>query len=236
MLLETYRTLRVVTKQLLGAEPVVLVDSQIPLEFHGNGYCGWCVPRDFLESESVVVDIGLGEDVSFSQSLIAKYRCIVHGFDPTPRAVQYVKALGEPNLILHEFAVASRSGKAVFYLPNDATHVSGSLSKAAHVGARELHVDLVTFPDVFDLVGKQNIDVLKIDVEGAEYELIADSSFEQYAPRIRCLCVEFHHRWPNFGKLATVAAVERLRKLGFRCVWRARTTNEEFTFVNDRLA
>ena len=236
MLLETYRTLRVVTKQVLGEEPVVLVDSQVPLEFHGNGYCGWCVPRGLLGSDSVVVDIGLGEDVSFSQSLIARYGCMVHGFDPTPRAVQYVKALEEPNLILHEFAVAARRGKAVFYLPNDAAHVSGSLSRAAHVGAGELEVDLVTFLDVFDLVGRQNIDVLKIDVEGAEYELIADSSFDQYAPRIRCLCVEFHHRWPNFGKRATIAAVERLRKLGFSCAWRARTTNEEFTFVNSYLA
>ena len=236
MLLRLYRSLRVIGRQMLGDEPIICVDIRVPLEFHGNDYCGWCIPRDSLGQESVVVDIGLGEDVSFSQSLISRYGCNVHGFDPTPRAVQYVKGLGETNLVLHEFAVAARKGEATFHLPNNSTHVSGSLSKAAHVGQQALKVNVVTLRDVFEFTRRRDIDLLKVDIEGAEYELIADHNFAEYAPHIKCLCIEFHHRWSNFGKQATITALRRLRGLGFRCAWRARTTNEEFMFVNTRHA
>jgi FkbM family methyltransferase len=234
MLLEAYRTLRVIGRQALGDEPVVRLDARMPLEFLGNGYCGWAIPLGILGSDSGVVDVGLGEDVSFTQDLIARYGCVVHGFDPTPRALHYVGALNEPKLVVHEAAVAGRGGTATFYLPNDSAHVSGSLAKAPHVGQRALEVRLVTLADVMSLIGRDRIDLLKVDIEGAEYDLIADTAFAEHAQRISCLCIEFHHRWANVGKHATLDAVRRLHECGFACVWKSRTTNEEFTFLNLR--
>lgn len=234
MLLEAYRTLRVIGRQALGDEPVVRLDARMPMEFHGNDYCGWAIPRGLLGPDSAVVDVGLGEDVSFTQSLISRYGCTAHGFDPTPRALRYVRALNEPKLVVHEAAVAARGGTATFYLPNDAAHVSGSLAKAPHVGQQALEVRLVTLAEVMSLIGRDRIDLLKLDIEGAEYDLIADAAFADYAQRIGCLCVEFHHRWANIGKQATLDAVRRLHECGFACVWKSRTTNEEFTFVNLR--
>jgi FkbM family methyltransferase len=232
MLVNSYRKLRVASRQLLGTEPVVLVETKLPLESHGNDYCGWSIPVDLLGPNSVVVDVGLGEDISFSRSLIQKYGCTVHGFDPTPRAIHYVKQLADPKVVLHEFGVAAQPGRATFYLPNDDGHVSGSLAMAAHVGQRAMEVSLLTLGDILGLVGAERINLLKLDIEGAEFDLIADEKFKEYAARIDCLCIEFHHRWDNFGKVATLKAVQRLRLLGFRCAWRAKSTNEEFMFVN----
>ena len=113
-----YRTLRIKIKKMRGIEPKISVQYIIKQVFHGNDYCGWSIPTDRLHADSIVIDVGLGEDISFSTSLIDNYKCIVHGFDPTPRAIEYVKNLAFPNFLLHEYGVSSKGGPASFYLPN----------------------------------------------------------------------------------------------------------------------
>jgi len=229
-----YREIRVVAKQCLRIEPLVLRELSVPLEFHGNDYCGWSIPANSLQATSVVVDVGLGEDVSFSRSLIDKFNCRVHGFDPTPRAISYAKSLACDSLVLHEFGVSATTGAATFYLPNDESHVSGSLIPEQHVGRRRMEVRLLGMQDVLRAIGADHVDLLKVDIEGAEYDLLASVEFRACAPRIGLLCIEFHHRWSTYGRDATVRAVQILRDLGFLCVWRSKASNEEFTFVNTR--
>lgn len=230
-LLNFYRRLRVKVKKWLGIEPHVSVQLRMAQEFHGNEYCGWSIPAASLRPDSVVIDVGLGEDISFSTSLIDRYQCSVHGFDPTPRAIDYVEKLAYPKFLLHKFGVASRSGPASFYLPNNELHVSGSLTRSNHTGLHQIDVNLVTLDDVVALIGSERIDLLKLDIEGAEYELLLDECFARHAAHIGILCIEFHHRWPSHGAQATDRVVKRLNELGFLCIWVNGTTNEEFTFV-----
>lgn len=230
-LLNTYRQMRVLCKQVARIEPFVPLQTSPALEFHGNDYCGWNILRDSLQSNSVVVDVGLGEDISFSTSLMSKYGCTVHGFDPTPRAIRYVKANALAGFVLHEVGVAAVRGPAEFYLPNEEAHVSGSLAKAGHVGAQKILVQLICLGDVFERLGCEHIDLLKLDIEGAEYELLAGDDFRRWAPKIDALCIEFHHRWKIFGRKSTTDAVATLNDLGFRCAWKSGVTNEEFLFV-----
>ncbi len=231
LFLNTYRRSRVKAKQLLRIEPRVPVHLRVVQEFHGSEYGGWSIPAGSLGPDSVVVDVGLGEDISFSTSLIDRYQCSVHGFDPTPRAIDYVEKLAYPKFLLHKFGVASRSGLASFYLPNNKLHVSGTLARANHTGTQKIEVELVTLDNVATLVGSERIDLLKLDIEGAEYELLLDECFARHSAHIGILCIEFHHRWPSHGAQATEQVVKQLNKLGFLCIWANDTTNEEFTFV-----
>lgn len=225
------RALRVAGKQLLGIEPRVRVGADRALEFHGSAAGGWCIVRDSLGAGAVVVDVGLGEDVAFAESIIRTYGCAVEGFDPTPRAIRYVRDRAVPGLRLHEFGLGATSGRAEFYLPNNAEHVSGSVTPERHLGRDRIEVELRSVGDVFDTLGADRIDLLKLDIEGTEYDVIAGEDFARRAPSIGQLCVEFHHRWDGRGKRSTDDAVARLGALGFVCVWSSPTTNEEFTFV-----
>jgi FkbM family methyltransferase len=234
MLLDIYRRSRVLVKQAMLIEPRVPVEVRPELEFHGNDYCGWKIPRGVLGRDSVVVDVGLGEDVAFSTSLIERYGLTVHGFDPTPRAIKYVRGLKCQQLVVHEFGVAGASGRATFYLPNNPANVSGSLVKETHLGATAITVDLLSLAHVLERIAAARIDLLKLDIEGAEYELLASPDFAQCADRVELLCIEFHHRWPSYGPKATLDAVATLQRLGFRCAWRSGTTNEDFLFVKGR--
>lgn len=228
--LNSFRRCRVKAKKLLGVEPSIPVNLRVKQELHGSNYGGWSIPAASLGSESVVVDIGLGEDISFSTSLIDHYQCNVHGFDPTPRSIEYVENLSYQKFTLHKVGVAANSGRAMFYLPNNEQHVSGSLTRTNHTGLHQIEVELVTLDDVFARICRDRIDLLKIDIEGAEYDLLMSECFTRHAPNIGILCIEFHHRWPNHGAKATEQVVNRLKKLGFLCTWANSTTNEEFTF------
>lgn len=232
MLLNIYRRLRVLAKQLLCIEPLIIVEASYDVEFHGSSSSGWCIPTKWLGGDSIIVDIGLGEDISFSESLIARYGCTVHGFDPTPRAINYVRCLNPRNFVLHEYGLGAKAGRSRFYLPNNASHVSGSLIEHDHVGQKHIDIELVTIREIFELAKAERISLLKLDIEGAEYDILDAADFKRLAGRVDILCIEFHHRWNCTGPQRTRDAVRTLNSLGFECAWRSMTTNEEFTFVN----
>jgi len=223
--------LRVLAKQALGIEPRVRESIRPRLEYHGNSAGGWNIVADSLSRDSVVVDVGLGEDASFSESIIRKYGCFVHGFDPTPRAIQYVKRLGNDHLRLFELGLGTAAGPAEFFLPNNSAHVSGSVARERHLGRQCIKVQLITIGQMFEILACERIDLLKLDIEGTEYDVIQAAEFQEHASAIDQLCVEFHHRWEGRGKASTETAVNVLRSLGFECAWSSRTTNEEFLFV-----
>lgn len=232
-LLSLFRCVRVQVKRIIGAEPRIKVEKKTKLQYHGNkGYGGWAIPENILNTASVIVDIGLGEDISFSESLISSYGCNVHGFDPTPKAIAYVDKREIQKFHFYEFGLGSSCRSAIFYLPVNPNHVSGSLTRSTHIGNEEIEVQLLDIDGIVEAIKKEKIDLLKIDIEGAEYEVLNSQSFRSNAHRVHILCIEFHHRWAEFGVDSTNVAVQILKELGFECIWRAYESNEEFTFVN----
>lgn len=225
------RIVRVLLKQLFLIEPIVIRKLCLDIEYHGSDACGWNIAQSSLSNKSVVVDIGLGEDISFSKSIIEKYGLTVHGFDPTPRAINYIKTLNQQHLILYEYGIGTKRGIAKFYLPNNQNHVSGSIIREQHLGLNEVQVNLVTIGDIFGILNCTKIDLLKLDIEGAEYDLFESHEFKEYSEHIGMICIEFHHRWKSFGRQSTLNAVRILADLGFKCAWRSVINNEEFLFV-----
>lgn len=231
--LAVYRSIRITLKKIAKVEPSVSTTRKVPLEYHGNeGYGGWAVPAGVLNANSTVVDIGLGEDISFSESQIKKYGCSVYGFDPTPKSISFIERLKPEKFYFYPLGLGGQNRKAKFYLPNNPNHVSGAIVNTAHVGANQIEVELIDLASVFEKIGKEKIDVLKMDIEGAEYEVIESEAFAKNASKIHVLCIEMHHRWTEYGPNATVSAVNILNSLGFECVWQSKQSNEEFTFVN----
>lgn len=228
---DSVRILRIAAKKALGIEPAVPIVPGHRLEFHGTPGNGWCILADSLTPSSVVVDVGLGEDIGFSRSVSSHYGCEVHGFDPTPRALAYVARVAPPRFSVHPIGLGAAAGRVPFYLPNNPDHVSGAITREDHVGGGEIEVELVTLGGLMQLLGTHCIDLLKLDIEGAEYDVLASDDFRRHASAIGQICVEFHHRWKGRGRASTDAAVRTLAGAGFECAWISPTTNEEYLFV-----
>ena len=76
--------------------------------------------------------------------------------------------------------------------------------------------------------GHDHIDLMKMDVEGAEYAVI--DSLVESTVRPRQLLVEFHHRFESIGLHKTKAAVEALRGAGYDLVY-ITDSGEEYSFL-----
>lgn len=63
-------------------------------------------------------------------------------------------------------------------------------------------------------LGHAHIDLLKMDIEGAEYDVIQD----MYNSNIRPgqMLIEFHHRFPGIGISKTKNATKCIKKMGYR--------------------
>ena len=65
--------------------------------------------------------------------------------------------------------------------------------------------------DFFVCVGGASIDILKIDIEGGEYQLLRDDRFAQLRPNF--VVLEYHGSFEE--KSGDVWCDERLRQLGY---------------------
>lgn len=69
----------------------------------------------------------------------------------------------------------------------------------------------VQVADVFQAVSDTPIDILKMDIEGSEYAILADPRFEALAARTECVLLEWHAR----DEQGEAFCRDRLASLGF---------------------
>jgi FkbM family methyltransferase len=159
----------------------------------GTDYGGWWVPLDYIRPGAVAYCVGAGEDVSFDLELLAR-GCTVRTIDPTPRAIEYVRSL---NLRTERFTFVpvglGHPGRRRMYAPRDSRHVSHSLVNLQRT-SNYIEVDVMTPGELMRRLGDDHIDLLKVDVEGAEYEVIEWLLRENVRPHV--LCIEFDQPQP----------------------------------------
>jgi FkbM family methyltransferase len=151
----------------------------------------------------------VGRDVSFDVELIGRFGCKVYGFDPTPASAEFVAESDLPSQ--YEFlpyAFCRTDGEQRFHLYNPS---DGSYSMNLQRRGGEYFVGRCrSVRSVMTELGHDRLDLLKLDIEGAEYEVI--ESLLEDGVEIGVLCVEFH-RTPWIRKMTK--AVRKLRGHGF---------------------
>lgn len=144
----------------------------------GSKIAGWYVDLSLLNKNSIVYSAGLGVDITFEQELIKTVGCTVHGFDPTPGGVRAaLRALKNPKFIIHEIGFAETDRTAHFspLHPEWGTYTEhNDLIVKASPPALSEDVPLKSIPTVLKELGHNHIDLLKIDIEGTEYEVIGN--------------------------------------------------------------
>lgn len=85
---------------------------------------------------------------------------------------------------------------------------------------------------IMSLLGHRRIDILKMDIEGSEYEVIGDMIAS--GVEVGQLAVEFHHRWPEVGERRTWKAIRELKREGFR-IFDVSPSGYEYSFLATRV-
>lgn len=190
--------------------------GDIGLRYAGNAYGGGWIAVGLLRPGSRVYSVGVGEDVSFDVDLHRMVPCRITGVDPTPRAIEFVRRSASslpPGYALVPAGLAAERGTRRFFFPRDPAHVSLSLTEDS--GRGFLDCEVVSLQDLMARLEDRFVDLLKIDVEGAEYELLSSWIRARYCPPVGQIWVEFHEARAGKSPEQTKAILAGLRALGF---------------------
>lgn len=157
-----------------------------------------------LKPDDLVLDCGA--NVGKISTLLAGTGARVLAYEPDPFAfAELTKACGDlPNVTLHNAAVGATAGSIrLMRASNFEDNPTGASVKSTIVGGGRMidesdgiEVALLSFPDlVRDLtVNGNEIALVKMDIEGAELDILEALETEGLFGRIRCLVVETHER------------------------------------------
>jgi FkbM family methyltransferase len=209
------------------------VNHACPTVRLGSDYGGWTVNPSLLSPSSVVYSFGIGEDISFDLALIQRIGCTVHAFDPTPRSIEWVRRQNLPDkFILHEYGLAAHDGTVTFYAPRNPSHISHTIIEGAQ-GDDHITVPVKRLSTIMAELGHSHVDLLKMDIEGAEYDVVED--VVRSRAKITQLLIEYHHRFAQVGPSKTQASLDLLDRAEFKLFCISDST-EEYSFINDRPA
>ena len=220
--------IKLLVKHLLGKDLYLSAETSVETDYFGTRYGGWATPADAVLEDSVVYSFGIGEDASWDLALIDTKGCKIHGFDPTPKSLEWVeKHVTEPHFVMHPQALADFDGSLDLWLPANPEHVSASLRQSSGTSHQKITVPCEKLSTTMKRLGHERIDVLKMDIEGAEYAVLRNLCAEEgLLTRIGVLLVEFHHWMPAFDRHDTRESLSLLREGGFVPGWVSETGHE----------
>ena len=224
------RKLKRLVRTAAGKDFFERIDIACQTERLGSHYGGWEVVLAHIDADSVVYSFGIGDDASFDLALIERFDLLVHAFDPTPKSIEWVKAQRLPNrFIQHDVGISAFDGTASFKPPDNPDHVSYTILNRPSTQQKAITVQVRRLSTIMEELGHQHVDILKMDVEGAEYEVIDDIDASNIRPQQ--ILIEFHHRFPNVGVAKSKRAIARIRGMGYR-LFSVSSSGEEYGFMH----
>jgi FkbM family methyltransferase len=183
--------------------------TSLGLERLGSSYAAWVVPVDLIRPDWVCYCGGVGEDISFDLELIARVGCDIYAFDPTPRAVDHVARVAAANQKFHfvPFGLWSSDTELKFFASRNPQLVNHSVVNLQGTDTYFV-APCRRLSSLMAELGHDRIDFLKIDIEGAEYEVL-ESIAADGIDSIKVLCVEFDQPMPItrvYGQVRRVVA------------------------------
>ena len=184
---------------------------------------------DLVRRGGVVVDCGANLG-AFSIEMIRLFDCRCYAFEASP--VVFKRIVEHANLVSRNVAVSGGDRTVALELSEDITRsrigdeqiAPGSLVR---VSGRHL-------AGIVCELGVTDIEVLKMDIEGAELEVI-DSLDDEFLRNISQITIEFHDFLGYATTQEVFERIERIKNIGFlELYWSRRRNTGDVLLVNRR--
>ena len=184
-----------------------------------------------LKRDAVVLDAGAHRG-EFSRVLKSSIGCRCYALEPNP---QLYTTLQDTDYVGKGcWALGSGDGRVSFVLSEnpEAGHVC---SDSGLSGTRVVETDCVTLQTAMRRFNLDHLDLLKLDVEGAEFDVLRETPAE-VLDCVGQITVEFHDFLPAWQGMSDVEGIRmRLEMLGFLCCRFSFRTNGDVLFINTRI-
>lgn len=217
------RQWKAVARKALDA---ILCDATVPLQPFGKENV-WPIHSEKLSADSIVISGGVGQDISTELELVDTFGCHVDLFDPSPTGVATMKLEQNqrPSIEYFPMGLAGKCGAVGFSEPVKSAEGSFTVNR----DGGDLEFECTSLSAFANSRGYSSIDLVKLDIEGFEYEVIED--LLENAPAVNQLCIEFHHFEEHISWRQTARALKLMGEAGFQVVHKA---GSDFTLVHSR--
>lgn len=224
-----YWRIKLFLKRIGGRELWLRPDAKIPTRESD----GWLYAPDALPVDATLYCFGVGDSITFEKTLIEERALSVHAFDPTPATLSWIESQQTPaGFVFHPWAVAGKDAALMLYPRLRHKGRRSKLMWTSDSGqadpASAIAVPVFTIPSIMRELGHSRVDLVKLDVEGAEYDAIDAMLAQPNLPKQ--LLVEFHHRFPGIGKERTRECIAKLSASGYD-IFAISRTGRELSFI-----
>lgn len=176
-----------------------------------------------LNAESVIVDAGanIGD---FSRACARRFGCMPYALEPNP-----VSAAQITDAHVFDCALGAETRMAEFFIGSSSEGCS-LLHHPDHMTSRQ--VSVIALKEFLAEQGLKSVDLLKLDIEGAELELLPTLT---NTSNIAQVTVEFHDFIFPEQHEQVMRTKQHMKSIGFRCFNFSSPGNYDVLFVNPRL-
>jgi FkbM family methyltransferase len=146
-----------------------------------------------IDRDSVVLDVGAFNG-DWSQKLWDRYQPTIYGFEPAPSGYQSMakRFYGNEKVNAYEFGLGGSDSTASLALKGPGSSI---YDEAGRFGSVDVRIRDVA--DVLDELGLDQLDLVKINIEGGEYDLLDRLAETGWLSRIRLVLIQFHEWHPR---------------------------------------
>lgn len=226
-----YTKSKILLRQMFGHE----LKAEVELYCKTFQSGGWAFSPIGINSSSVIFSLGVADNINFDKRMIDSFACHVHAFDPTPTWIDWIAAQNTPpEFHFYPYAIGSNDGILRLYprVNRKGKPVPGMLTLIDEWNGeyKPVEAPVKRVSTIMSEIGVDHIDILKMDIEAAEYEVIDDvlnSGIPVYQ-----LLVEFHHRFKTVPVEKTKAIIKKLSAAGYR-IFHISEKLYEFAFIHE---
>jgi len=199
--------------------------SAMELHYYRPAFYRWCgavnANPDLLHeadigADSVVVDAGayIGE---WAQDIMDRYNPTIHAFEPDPRNYRRLeeKARSCPRIIAYSYGLGDRTERVRMTLEFLGSSMFPGAEQQNDVPSAEVEIRDIT--EVWQSLGLDRVDLMKINIEGAEFPLLERMLDADLLRQVDCFLIQFHEWHPGaYGRRRNIRkALSRSHKLAW---------------------
>lgn len=198
-------------RRRLRGEPRYEQQVALPKLLLGSDGRGFAVVPDLMLRTSIVYGFGVGVDADFELELIGRFGCTLHLFEPRPRHLHWIRMQQlPPQITVHPLGLSDRDGII--------THSPIERATSGHARRNQSHPSaeypVRRLPTLMKQFGHPHIDVLKLELEGAEF--LATHSLGETSVRPTQILIEFQHGPRGFSVARCERVLMQLNQIGYR--------------------
>ncbi len=176
-----------------------------------------------FQKGSVIVDVGCGYSAEFSKYFLQNQNIEkVFAVEPTKKhesALSLIQKKSGEKFIHLKYALADKNTHIDFFetLENESGSLLTDHKNILNDNIRTYQVEAITLNKLLKIIKKDQVDLIKIDIEGAEFSLFGSINAE-ILKKFKQIFIEFHHySVRSYHKRDAHIIIKRLKGFGLRC-------------------